>query len=166
MNIVDLVIISLIILSAIRGAQRGVVSESLAWIFWVMIILVPGVYAPHFVRFLPQFIPTKFSLGLTYMILAFATFIIMKAMIAMSRFIISFVSFHFELLQKPIGAALGLMRGITLACLLLVTIESTSLIKNKTIRESWIHQTYGKDSVKIFKKYITKAWINRQMTMI
>ena len=166
MNIIDVVLLSLILFSAIRGAQRGIVSESLSWVFWVIVIIAPCVYAPYFIRFLPKFIPTNFSLSLTYMILGFATFIIMKGLTVTTKFFLSFVSFHFEIIQKPIGAILGLMRGITLACLLLVGIQSTSLIKNKMINESWIHQKYGKDSVKIFKKYIAKAWINRQVTMI
>ncbi|GLQ30930.1 CvpA family protein [Litoribrevibacter albus] len=110
MNWLDIVIISVIVVSALISLKRGFVKELLSLITWVAAILIARIYAYDFSHYLSDFANNgKSALVLAFFVLFIGTLVVGSLI----NFIVSqFVhAVGLSMMDRFLGMAFGVIRG-------------------------------------------------------
>lgn len=132
----DYAVLAVIVLSALRGAWRGFVSEIFGLIGWIAAIAI----ASHYVGLVEPYIPATWPGGaLTQWVVAFAVLVIGVVLVAgVANALLSRVAQATGLggVDRSLGMMFGLVRGVLLVVLLAAAAGLTELPKEEFWRNA------------------------------
>ncbi|MGU7781190.1 CvpA family protein [Burkholderia sp. PU8-34] len=132
----DYAVLAVIVLSALRGAWRGFVSEIFGLIGWIAAIVIASRYVGHVVPYMPANWPGG---ALTQWVLAFALLVIGVVFVAgVANALLSRIAQVTGLggIDRSLGMMFGLVRGAVLVVLLVAAAGLTELPKQEFWRDA------------------------------
>ncbi|HBE93084.1 MAG TPA: colicin V production CvpA [Gammaproteobacteria bacterium] len=131
LNLFDVAIIAVILLSAIIGLFRGLVREVLSLLGWIIAIWVAWVYAPQISNLFASFITSPDVQKAAAFITLFLVTLVLIAILA--HFICKVISASaLKATDRTLGMVFGTLRGILLVAVVAILIQSSPFAK-----ESW-----------------------------
>lgn len=130
LNLFDIVIIAVILLSAVIGLFRGLVRELLSLIGWIVAIWVAWVYAPNLAGLFSGFISApEVRLAAAFI----ALFLVILVLIAiLAHYICKVISASaLKSTDRSLGMLFGALRGILLIALVTILMQTTFFAKEQ-----------------------------------
>ncbi|MDZ4141251.1 MAG: CvpA family protein [Methylotenera sp.] len=131
----DYLVLIIVGISIVLSVMRGLLAEVLSILGWVAAFFVAKTYASEVVPMMPVDIPTE-SLRIlaAFLVLFFATLLVATLLsIALTAI---FKKFGLGWLNRLLGAAFGLVRGLLIVCILVFLAGLTNVPKDERWRNA------------------------------
>lgn len=153
---VDYAIIAVILLSAIRGAWRGLIAEVFSLIGWVAALTLGARYSWVVSRYVPPDWPggalTQWAVGFAAVVIA-----VMFASAALGAILGRLTeAFWLRSADSSLGLAFGALRGALIVLILLIAASYTELPRHEAWRESRL-KPYASDALRVLKPHLPAA---------
>jgi len=130
LNLFDIVIIAVILLSAVIGLFRGLVREILSLLGWIVAIWVAWVFAPRLAGLFAGFISSTEVQQAAAFILLFLVILVLIAILA--HYISKVISASaLKTTDRSLGMLFGALRGVLLVALVAILLQTTFLAKEQ-----------------------------------
>jgi membrane protein required for colicin V production len=127
LNLFDIAIIAVILLSAIIGLFRGLVRELLSLLGWIIAIWVAWVYAPQFAELFSFITSPDVRKAAAFIALFLVTLVLIAVL---SHFISKAISGSaLKATDRTLGMVFGALRGILLIAVITILIQSSPFAK-------------------------------------
>lgn len=130
LNLFDIVIIAVILLSAVIGLFRGLVRELLSLVGWIVAIWVAWVYAPKLAGLFSGFISAPEVRLAAAFITLFLVILVVIAILA--HYICKIISSSaLKSTDRSLGMLFGALRGVLLIALVTILMQTTFFAKEQ-----------------------------------
>ena len=130
LNLFDIVIIAVILLSAVIGLFRGLVREILSLLGWIVAIWVAWVFAPQLSGLFTGLISSPEVQLAAAFILLFLVILVLIAILA--HYICKIISASaLKTTDRSLGMLFGALRGVLLVALVAILLQTSFLAKEQ-----------------------------------
>jgi membrane protein required for colicin V production len=138
MNILDIIILIILVYFAVRGLFRGFIQEVFALGGLILGVAAAARYHDYFTQILFRYIHNSDMASVAAYVLVFL--VVAAAMAVMGRILSRFIRFLLlGWLDRPLGAAVGLMKGLIITCIVVLVVgmvagEEKAFVRNSRLK--------------------------------
>ena len=152
LNIFDIVIIVVIILSGVAASWRGLIKELSTLLVWFISVLISNKLYLFILPYTDYLIDnnTPLNKAISWLIPFLMSIIILSIF---NKFLInSFLKIHNNIINHIFGLIFGVLRGLLVICL--IYLSTVFIMQNENLFPSQVHRSYSLPIVRSLSIYI------------